>query len=156
MYFGTIGFHFLFNMIFTYRYCRMLEEGSFRGRTADFLFMFIFGGAVMTVSFQRTLLSNLLSVLCFLAGWNILNLLSAEFFSLMLFFCPGFQGILTCLYHVYQKNYHFKFVHFFLWVLSFPEYCSEWVTLPILSKKCSYTVHFPRTCATCSDVCDIS
>ena len=51
MYFGTIGFHFLFNMIFTYRYCRMLEEGSFRGRTADFLFMFIFGGTVMTVSF---------------------------------------------------------------------------------------------------------
>ncbi|KAK2170330.1 hypothetical protein LSH36_3g13031 [Paralvinella palmiformis] len=49
MYFGTIGFHFLFNMIFTYRYCRMLEEGSFRGRTADFLFMFIFGGAVMTI-----------------------------------------------------------------------------------------------------------
>ena len=34
-----------------YRYCRMLEEGSFRGRTADFVFMFIFGGAIMTVSF---------------------------------------------------------------------------------------------------------
>ena len=29
----------------------MLEEGSFRGRTADFVFMFIFGGAIMTVSF---------------------------------------------------------------------------------------------------------
>lgn len=28
----------------------MLEEGSFRGRTADFLFMFIFGAALMTVS----------------------------------------------------------------------------------------------------------
>jgi len=27
----------------------MLEEGSFRGRTADFVFMFIFGGAIMTV-----------------------------------------------------------------------------------------------------------
>ncbi|KAF3813447.1 hypothetical protein GH733_018600 [Mirounga leonina] len=25
-----------------YRYCRMLEEGSFRGRTADFVFMFLF------------------------------------------------------------------------------------------------------------------
>ena len=33
-----------------YRYCRMLEEGSFRGRTADFVFMFIFGGTIMTVS----------------------------------------------------------------------------------------------------------
>ena len=37
-------------MIFTYRYCRMLEEGSFRGRTADFFFMFLCGGALMTVS----------------------------------------------------------------------------------------------------------
>lgn len=50
MYFGSIGFHFLFNMIFTYRYCRMLEEGSFRGRTADFLYMFVFGGTVMTIT----------------------------------------------------------------------------------------------------------
>lgn len=33
-----------------YRYCRMLEEGSFRGRTADFVFMFLFGGLLMTVS----------------------------------------------------------------------------------------------------------
>ena len=33
----------------------MLEEGSFRGRTADFLFMFLFGGAIMTVSFTESL-----------------------------------------------------------------------------------------------------
>lgn len=51
MFFGTVGFNFLFNMIFTYRYCRMLEEVSFRGRTADFVFMFLFGGALMIVSF---------------------------------------------------------------------------------------------------------
>ena len=36
-----------------YRYCRMLEEGSFRGRTADFVFMFLFGGFLMTVSFDE-------------------------------------------------------------------------------------------------------
>lgn len=47
LFFGTIGFNFFFNMIFTYRYCRMLEEGSFRGRTADFVMMFLFGGVVM-------------------------------------------------------------------------------------------------------------
>jgi len=51
LYFGPIGFNFLFNLIFTYRYCRMLEEGSFRGKTADFFFMFLFGGTFMTVSF---------------------------------------------------------------------------------------------------------
>lgn len=49
MFFGTIGFNFLFNVIFTYRYCRMLEEGSFRNRTADFFFMFVFGGFFLTV-----------------------------------------------------------------------------------------------------------
>ncbi|MEE6527022.1 hypothetical protein FKM82_028051, partial [Ascaphus truei] len=52
LFFGPLGFSFFFNMIFLYRYCRMLEEGSFRGRTADFVFMFLFGGLLMTVSFQ--------------------------------------------------------------------------------------------------------
>ena len=47
LFFGTFGFNFFFNMIFTYRYCRMLEENSFRGRTADFVFMFIFGSVCM-------------------------------------------------------------------------------------------------------------
>ncbi|KAK7077158.1 Derlin-2 [Halocaridina rubra] len=47
LFFGTIGFNFLFNMLFTYRYCRMLEEGSFRGRTADFVLMMVFGGTCM-------------------------------------------------------------------------------------------------------------
>ncbi|KAI5694536.1 hypothetical protein M8J76_000797 [Diaphorina citri] len=49
LFFGPIGFNFLFNMIFTYRYCRMLEEGSFRGRTADFVMMFIFGAVCMII-----------------------------------------------------------------------------------------------------------
>ncbi|XP_061657543.1 derlin-2 isoform X14 [Syngnathoides biaculeatus] len=49
LFFGPVGFNFLFNMIFLYRYCRMLEEGSFRGRTGDFVFMFLFGGFLMTV-----------------------------------------------------------------------------------------------------------
>ena len=47
LFFGTFGFNFFFNMIFTYRYCRMLEENSFRGRTADFVMMFIFGSLCM-------------------------------------------------------------------------------------------------------------
>lgn len=49
LFFGTVGFNFLFNMIFTYRYCRMLEENSFRGRTADFVTMFLFGSLLMIV-----------------------------------------------------------------------------------------------------------
>ncbi|XP_071445838.1 derlin-2 [Hetaerina americana] len=47
LFFGTVGFNFFFNIIFTYRYCRMLEEGSFRSKTADFVMMFLFGGTCM-------------------------------------------------------------------------------------------------------------
>lgn len=49
LFFGSLGFNFLFNIIFTYRYCRMLEEGSFRGRTADFVYMFLFGGVLTSI-----------------------------------------------------------------------------------------------------------
>jgi Derlin-2/3 len=30
-------------MFFLARYCRLLEEGSFRGRSADFFYMLLFG-----------------------------------------------------------------------------------------------------------------
>ena len=48
LFFGSVGINFFFNMVFTYRYCRMLEEGSFRGRSSDFVMMFLFGGGLMT------------------------------------------------------------------------------------------------------------
>lgn len=50
LFFGPVGFSFLFNMLFLYRYCRNLEEESFRGRTADFVVMFVFGGVCMLAS----------------------------------------------------------------------------------------------------------
>ena len=50
LFYGTFGFNFFFNLIFTYRYCRMLEENSFRGRTADFVTMFIFGSFFMIIA----------------------------------------------------------------------------------------------------------
>ncbi len=49
LFFGTFGFNFFFNMVFTYRYCRMLEENSFRGKTADFVVMFFFGAVCMVL-----------------------------------------------------------------------------------------------------------
>ncbi|MED6266619.1 Derlin-2 [Characodon lateralis] len=49
LFFGSLGFGFLFNIIFLYRYCRMLEEDCFRGRTADFILMFLFGGILITL-----------------------------------------------------------------------------------------------------------
>ncbi|KAE9461703.1 hypothetical protein C3L33_06405, partial [Rhododendron williamsianum] len=39
---------FLFHMFFLARYCKLLEENSFRGRTADFFYMILFGASVLT------------------------------------------------------------------------------------------------------------
>lgn len=49
-FFGQIGLDFLFHMFFLARYCRLLEEGSFRGRTADFASMLLFGAALLTTA----------------------------------------------------------------------------------------------------------
>mmetsp|Transcript_5467 Transcript_5467/g.16303 ORF Transcript_5467/g.16303 Transcript_5467/m.16303 type:complete len:248 (+) Transcript_5467:356-1099(+) len=46
-YFGPFGLDFLLHMFFLYRYCKLLEINSFRGRTADFLFMLIFGSILL-------------------------------------------------------------------------------------------------------------
>ena len=48
LFFGTFSLDFLFHMYFLVRYCRSLEEGSFRGRTADFVWMIMFGVFCMT------------------------------------------------------------------------------------------------------------
>uniref|UniRef100_A0A2K5MM48 Derlin n=10 Tax=Cercopithecidae TaxID=9527 RepID=A0A2K5MM48_CERAT len=75
LFFGPVGFNFLFNMIFLYRYCRMLEEGSFRGRTADFVFMFLFGGFLMTQSDRKSksqeLLTQVLQLDTFIFSWKM-------------------------------------------------------------------------------------
>lgn len=48
LFFGTFGLDFLFHMYFLVRYSRLLEENSFRGRTADFIWMLVFGATLMT------------------------------------------------------------------------------------------------------------
>merc|ERR1712130_1085467 len=50
LYFGPMGLHFLFHFLFLYRYSRNLEEGSFRGRNADFIFFFLFGMVLLSIS----------------------------------------------------------------------------------------------------------
>ena len=47
-FFGQFSLDFVFHMYFLIRYARSLEEGSFRGRTADFAYMLVLGGLAMT------------------------------------------------------------------------------------------------------------
>lgn len=49
LYFGNWGIDFLFHMYFLIRYCRALEEGSFRGQPADFLFCLVLGMTALLV-----------------------------------------------------------------------------------------------------------
>lgn len=49
LFFGMFSIDFLFHMYFLVRYCRLLEEGDFRGRTANFVLMLAFGITMMTL-----------------------------------------------------------------------------------------------------------
>lgn len=97
LFFGTFGFNFFFNMVFTYRYCRMLEEGSFRGRTADFVMMFIFGGVLMTFCafFVNLLFLGQAFTIMLVYIWARRNpLIRMNFFGLMNFQAPFLPWVL--------------------------------------------------------------
>ena len=47
-FFGSLGMDFVFHMFFLSRYCRLLEEGTFRGRSGDFFWMLCVGGAMLS------------------------------------------------------------------------------------------------------------
>jgi Derlin-2/3 len=47
LFFGTFSLDFFFHLYFVTRYSRLLEEGYFRGRAADFLFMLFFGAVLL-------------------------------------------------------------------------------------------------------------
>lgn len=49
LYFGSLGLDFVFHMFFLLKYSKALEEGSFRGRSADFLWMLIIGATQLMV-----------------------------------------------------------------------------------------------------------
>lgn len=97
LFFGNLGFNFFFNMIFTYRYCRMLEEGSFRGRTADFVVMFIFGGVLMIICafFVNLLFLGQAFTIMIVYVWSRRNVfVRMNFFGLMNFQAPYLPWVL--------------------------------------------------------------
>jgi len=49
LFFDYFGINFLFHMYFLVRHSRLLEETSFRGRTGDFFFMYLFGSLTLLV-----------------------------------------------------------------------------------------------------------
>lgn len=97
LFFGSFGFNFLFNIIFTYRYCRMLEEGSFRNRPADFFFMFLFGGFVMVTiaMFVNLLFLGQAFTIMLVYVWSRRNpFIRMNFFGLLNFQAPYLPWVL--------------------------------------------------------------
>eukprot|EP01121_Diplochlamys_sp_Union-15-3_P009647 TRINITY_DN2632_c0_g2_i1.p1 TRINITY_DN2632_c0_g2~~TRINITY_DN2632_c0_g2_i1.p1 ORF type:complete len:252 (-),score=39.40 TRINITY_DN2632_c0_g2_i1:11-667(-) len=47
LFFGKFGLSFIFHMVFLVRHSRLSEENSFRGRTADYIFMWLFGASLL-------------------------------------------------------------------------------------------------------------
>lgn len=66
LFFGAFSIDFLFHMYFLVRYCRLLEEGDFRGRTANFVLMLLFGVTAMTLVASYTGVHFLGSALTFM------------------------------------------------------------------------------------------
>ncbi|KAF6779254.1 hypothetical protein AHF37_01174 [Paragonimus kellicotti] len=65
-FFGTFNFNFLFNILFAYRYCRMLEETWYSSKTADFIMLFLFCGfltSVIAVFVNVLFLSHVLTMM---------------------------------------------------------------------------------------------
>ncbi|CAK1551090.1 unnamed protein product [Leptosia nina] len=96
-------FQLYFNptLIFTkyqiWRYCRMLEEGSFRGRTADFVVMFIFGAALMIFCafFINLLFLGQAFTIMIVYVWSRRNVfIRMNFFGIMNFQAPYLPFVL--------------------------------------------------------------
>ncbi|XP_073834566.1 derlin 2 [Musca autumnalis] len=99
LFFGSVGISFFFNMVFTYRYCRMLEEGSFRGRSSDFVMMFLFGAALMTFFglFVNLLFLGQAFTLMLVYVWSRRNpFVRMNFFGVMNFQAPYLPWVLLC------------------------------------------------------------
>ncbi|XP_055346911.1 derlin-2-like [Paramacrobiotus metropolitanus] len=97
LFFGSFGFNFLFNLIFTYRYCRMLEENHFHGKTADFIFMFLFGGLLMAITgtFVQILFLGQAFTIMLVYVWARRNpFVRMNFFGLMNFQAPYLPWVL--------------------------------------------------------------
>lgn len=97
LFFGIFHFNFFFNLIFTYRYCKMLEDGSFRGKTADFVVMLLFGGLLIIIlaTFVHLLFLGQALTLMFVYVWARRSpFVRMNFFGLLTFQAPYLPWVL--------------------------------------------------------------
>ena len=96
-FFGSLGLDFLFHMFFLARYCKLLEEGSFRNRTADFFWMLVFGAGLLSCIAPFVHVQFLGSSLTFMMvyGWGRRNeSVNMSFLGLFHFNAPWLPWVL--------------------------------------------------------------
>lgn len=90
IFFVMTDLDFLFHMFFLARYCKLLEENSFRGRTADFLYMLLFGATFLTgtvlIGGMIPYLSESFAKIIFLSNSLTLMMVSFHLFKLLKLF----------------------------------------------------------------------
>lgn len=92
LYFGAFGVDFLFHMFFLSRYSRLLEETSFRGRTAEFAFFLLLAGALLVVAaplFTNVLFLGPSLTFCMVYLWSRRNeAVTLSFLGVLTFKAP--------------------------------------------------------------------
>lgn len=112
-FFGPFDLEFLFKIYFLYRYCKMLETNSFRGRTADFLYMLLFGALVLTVLSPLAGVTFLAESLTFMMVyvWGRRNSRQAvNFLGILNFSAPYLPWVLLLLSLVFSSSANSDFL----------------------------------------------
>ncbi|XP_039028841.1 derlin-2.2-like [Hibiscus syriacus] len=119
LYFRKMDLDFMFHMFFLARYCKLLEENTFRGRTTDFLYMLLFGASVLTgivlIGEMIPYLSASFEIIIFLSNsltfmmvyvWSKQNpFIHMSFLGLFTFtiaYVPWVSAFILSIFHLYQ------------------------------------------------------
>ncbi|KAF2073963.1 hypothetical protein CYY_004708 [Polysphondylium violaceum] len=108
LFYDHIGLNFLFHMYFLVRHSRLLEEGSFRGRSGDYLFMWIFGASLLLII-------------------NAILFYSKLYTSSILFLAPSMAFMVVYVWSKRNPNIHISFLRLFTFSAPF----LPWVILTI-------------------------
>jgi hypothetical protein len=145
-FFGAkFSLEFLFHMFFLVQYCRSLEEGSFRGRTADFFYMILFGSTLLTLIAPFADMHFLGSSLTFMMVyiWARRNpLVRMTFLGLFTFTAPYLPWVLLCFSVLLGNDGEKREFRRVKWSLAL--HCWKWITDHPLVLLLSFCFLFSR------------
>ena len=99
---GSFSLDFLFHLYFVVRYCRLLEEGQYRNRKADFIYMLIFGAICMLFVVATT---SLFSKMKFLGHPFGLMMVCVTLYMYVYYVLHTHLMLIIFLLHVYILSY---------------------------------------------------